>query len=207
MKVIPLCDGTYASNCYLVSDDAATGAILIDPSLSPSVAERTIGALPPIDAIVLTHGHFDHMLALDEWRLRTSAPLLMSSYDAPALSDPAVSCYRGFLHKETVHAPADGFLSGGDSVAVGQEVLTVIETPGHTPGSLCLDSGSLLFTGDTLFANGGYGRYDLPGGDVALLASSLKALLSLAGQRRILSGHGEETTLSDAKQYFNFLRG
>ena len=207
MKVTTLCDASYASNCYLVSDDAGTGTILIDPSLSPSVAEGVVGALPRIDRILLTHGHFDHMLALDAWRRLTGAPLFISSFDAPALTSPDISCYRSFLHLDTVHAPADGYLAAGDRVEVGQETLTVLEVPGHTPGSLSFDSGSLLFTGDTLFAHGGYGRYDLPGGDVAQLAASLRALLTLSGERRIFSGHGEETTLSEAKKYFNFLRG
>lgn len=204
MRATLLYDGTYASNSYLLTDEEGSGAVLVDPSVPPAVAERLYGPLPRIDTILLTHGHFDHMLALDAWRERTGAPLWMSAYDAPALKDPAVSCYRTFLHLETVHAPADRLIAAGDLVPVGREALTVLETPGHTPGCLCFDDGCLLLTGDTLFAGGGFGRYDLPGGDPNLLVASLRTLLHLTGERRILAGHGEETTLTAAKTYFNF---
>ena len=204
MKVTVLHDGTYASNCYLVTDDKETAAVLIDPSVSPSYAERAVGILPRIDTILLTHGHFDHMLALAEWRALTGAPVAVSVEDASALADPALSCYRSFLGEETTFAPPERLLAAGDTVAVGEEALTVLSTPGHTPGSLTFDSGELLFTGDTLFAGGGYGRFDLPGGNGDLLAVSLGDILLLPGERRLLAGHGEEGLLSEEKKYFNF---
>ena len=204
MKVTLFQDGTYASNSYLVTDDAETGAVLIDPSVSPALADRIAAPLPRIDAILLTHGHFDHMLALDAWRQRTGAPLLMSAEDAPALGSPVLSCYRSFLGENTTHAPADGILAAGDIVKVGEESLIVIALPGHTPGCLAFDSGELLFSGDTMFAGGGYGRFDLPGGDGELLARSLTALLELQGERRLLAGHGEEGLLSAERNYYNF---
>jgi glyoxylase-like metal-dependent hydrolase (beta-lactamase superfamily II) len=200
-----LYDGTYASNSYLLTDEEGSGAVLVDPSVPPAVAERLYGPLPRIDTILLTHGHFDHMLALDAWRERTGAPLWMSAYDAPALLDPAVSCYRTFLHLETVHAPADRLIAAGDLIPVGREALTVLETPGHTPGCLCFDDGCLLLTGDTLFADGGYGRFDLPTGNAAILRTSLSRIVSLEGERRIYAGHGPATLLTEEKKHFNFL--
>ena len=204
MKATLFHDGTYASNCYLVTDDAETGAILIDPSVPPLFVERSVFPLPPIDAILLTHGHFDHMLALDAWRQRTGAPLLISAEDAPALGSPVLSCYRSFLGSDTTHAPADRLLAAGDTVAVGKESLAVLAVPGHTPGGLAFDSGELLFTGDTLFAGGGYGRFDLPGGNGDLLVLSIGDLLMIKGERRLLAGHGEEGLLSAEKKYYNF---
>jgi glyoxylase-like metal-dependent hydrolase (beta-lactamase superfamily II) len=204
MRVTLLSDGTYASNCYLVSDDALTGAILVDPSVDPAVAEVPLAEFPKIDTIVLTHGHFDHMLALQAWRELTGAPVAITAEDAAMLLDPALSCYRSFLGEEITHAPADLLLSDGERLAVGSEALTVIATPGHTPGSIVLDSGDLLFTGDTVFAGGGYGRFDLPGGDGRLLAASIRRLMSIDGERRLLAGHGPEGTLSAEKKFYHF---
>lgn len=204
MQVKLVHDGTYASNFYIVSDDASTATVLIDPSVSPDAAGVPSVALPVV-AILLTHGHFDHILALDAWRAKTGAPVLMAAEEATALSDPSRSCYRQFFGKSTVHAPPDRLLAEGDRIAVGEESLTVLLTPGHTAGSISLDSGELLFTGDTLFAGGGYGRYDLPSGDGGVLSASLARLLALKGERRIYPGHGPTTTLREEKKHFNIL--
>ena len=204
MKLHLLDDGTYASNCYIVYDDAMTGAVVIDPSVSPKKAMGILAGLPPISMLILTHSHFDHMLALDEWRALTGAPLAVSALDAHGLSNPTLSCFRSFLGQEQTFAPAEVILKNGDTVAVGSETLTVMETPGHTPGSIVLDSGELLFTGDTVFAGGGFGRYDLPGGNGDLLVVSLGEVMMIAGERRILPGHGEEGLLSVEKKFYNF---
>lgn len=197
-------EGGYASNCYLVTDEGGAHAAVIDPSLPP---ERVLTGQPDslrVEYIILTHAHFDHMLALDEWRTVTGAPLLVHAHDAAALSDPRLSCYRSFLGQDKTFAPADRLLSGGEVLALGKESLTVIETPGHTRGSICLDSGAILFTGDTVFSDGSFGRYDLPGGDGDRLIMSLSDLLMLRGERRLLAGHGDEGLVSEVKKFYNF---
>lgn len=202
MQVTVLYAGSYAANTYLVTDDGGAGAILIDPAISPQAARIRLGEIPRIDTILLTHGHFDHVLTLAEWRTLTGAPVAIHRGDAPMLTDSYLSCYRFFLGQDVTFAPADRLLEEGDTIAVGAERLTVLSTPGHTPGSASFDSGEVFFTGDTLFAGGGVGRTDLPGGDSRLLAASLRRLLALSGERRLFSGHGEETTLSAAKNTF-----
>ena len=204
MKAHILFDGTYASNCYIAYDDALTGAVVIDPSISLQKAQGILANLPPISMLILTHTHFDHMLALDEWRRLTGAPLAVSEADSHGLSNPTLSCFRSFLGEDRRFAPADVLLKNGDTVAVGREALTVMETPGHTPGSIVLDSGALLFTGDTVFAGGGYGRYDLPGGDGEQLVLSIGNIMRIPGERRLLAGHGEEGLLSLEKKFYNF---
>ena len=204
VKVHLLYDGTYASNCYVACDDGMTGAVVIDPSVSPQKAEGLLASLPPVSMLVLTHSHFDHMLAIDEWRARTGAPLAVSAADSYGLGNPFLSCYRTFLREEKTFAPAEVLLQNGDTVAVGREKLTVVEVPGHTVGSILLDSGEILFTGDTVFAGGGYGRYDLPGSDGNLLFQSIAAIMRIEGERRMLYGHGEESLLSEEKKFYNF---
>ena len=204
MQVRLLEDGTYASNCYLVYDDAMTGAVIIDPSVSPKRFSGLLANLPPITMLILTHSHFDHMLAIDEWRSETGAPLAVSEADSYGLADPMLSCYRQFLGEERTFAPAEMLLKTGDVIPVGGEQLTVTEVPGHTPGCIILDSGELLFTGDTVFAGGGYGRYDLPGGDGAMLFRSIAAIMRIKGERRLFAGHGGEGLLSEEKKFYNF---
>ena len=203
MRVTNLYPGSYASNCYLVESDGE--AILIDPSIPVGDALRLLGTLPRITAILLTHGHFDHTLALDGWRTHTGAPLAIHEADAPMLTDARLSCYRTFLGSDVTFAPPERLLHEGDTVSVGNESLTVLSVPGHTPGSIALLGDGRLFTGDTLFAEGGYGRTDLPGGDSRALVASLRRLLSLPGEYRILPGHGEATDRKTAAAMFSNL--
>ncbi len=197
MRVTNLYPGSYASNCYLAESDGE--AVIIDPSIPVADALRRLGVLPRITAIVLTHGHFDHTLALSEWRHHTGAPLAIHPADAPMLADADLSCYRPFLGTDVTFAPPERLIDEGDTVAVGKENLTVLSVPGHTPGSIALLGEGLLFTGHTLFSGRGYGRTDLPGGDGRALVASLRRLLSLPVSCRILPGHGRATDVATAK--------
>ncbi len=203
MKVINLYPGAYASDCYYVTDDGGTGAVLIDPSADPeAVWARLPAGAPSVGLILLTHAHFDHMLGLAAWRAHTGAPVAVFPSDAPAFSDPGKNCYRFFFSQEETYAPPERLLLAGELIPVGAESLRVLHTPGHTPGSCSFDSGECLFTGDTLFAEGGVGRCDLPGGDIATLRRSLSHLLGIPGERLVYPGHGEPFPLSAAKQIF-----
>ena len=191
----------YESNCYLLCDDEEKHAILIDPSVGVQALGRRRGrALPSIDAILLTHAHYDHMLAIDEGREKTGAPLLIHKDDAPALSDGVRNVYRMFTGRDGGTAPAERLLSEGDVIACGDECVRVLSTPGHTPGSICLLSGDILITGDTLFAHT-IGRTDLPGGNFTVMKKTLARLASLPGDYTVYSGHGPKTTLSHEKLY------
>jgi glyoxylase-like metal-dependent hydrolase (beta-lactamase superfamily II) len=195
------CYGGYghASNCYLVTDDGETEAIIIDPSVSFTPLSRSRGRLlPKITGILLTHAHYDHMLAVDEWREKTGAPLLIHAADAPALSDGIRNVWRMFTGADGGTGPAERLLTEGDIIRCGKEELRVLSTPGHTPGSICLACGADdLITGDTLF-DGGYGRYDLWGGSLDALVDSMKRLTALPEHLTIYPGHGGSATLGSA---------
>ncbi len=182
MKRKTLVLGDYQVNCYLVSDEEGRG-VIIDPGYE---ADRILRAVKEgnldIKAIFLTHGHFDHIGAVK--------PL------AQALNCPV------YLHPKEVTLPpylTQGLLyyteeyRQGDEISGGDLTFRVIETPGHTEGSVCLLCEDHLFTGDTLFA-GSCGRTDLGGSMLDMLAS-LKALAALEGNYRVFPGHGPETDL------------
>ena len=191
----------YESNCYLVTDDGETEALIIDPSVSVLAMSRKRGRLiPKVAGIILTHAHFDHMLTVDEWREKTGAPLLVHEADAPALSDSVRNVYRMFMGTDGGTSPAERTLAEGDLIRCGAECLRVLSTPGHTPGSICLLSGNILVTGDTLFAHS-IGRTDLPGGDGSVMKKTLARLARMSDELTVYAGHGPKTTLSHEKQY------
>lgn len=206
MKIRSFFGGGFCAVTYLVTDDGEAQGVLVDPAVSYDAVRREYGVLPQITAILLTHGHFDHILTLDEWREKTHAPVCICREDGACLTNATLSCYRGFLGKDITHPPADRLLTNGDTVSFGDEVLTVMQTPGHTPGSCVYVNGEDLLTGDTLFAEGGYGRYDLPGGSYEALRTSLAALFRMADTCRIYPGHGGPSTIGEERKYHGYFK-
>ena len=200
MQLISLTPNSFASNCYLVVSDGH--AYVIDPSAS---VERILAALQEhnavCDGILLTHGHFDHMLSLDALKdALPDAPIMIHASDAENLADGEKNAFSIFFGYQHAYRAADKLLREGERLPLGNEYLTVLHTPGHTKGSVCYLSNdeTLLLSGDTLFSEG-YGRYDLYGGDGTTLAASLRRLSSLRAPNPILaSGHGDQCRLADA---------
>ncbi len=197
MKIQNLYPGSWGSNCYLLT--AGGHATIVDPSADASTLMQAVtDAGCVLDLILLTHGHFDHILAVDALRKLGDAPLYIHEEDAPMLADARKNAFYTFFRMERTYAPADRLLHEGDELTLGGEMLRILHTPGHSPGSICIDcNGEFLITGDTLFAEG-YGRYDLWGGSLALLRESLKRLESLHQDLRIYPGHGAPEVLGVA---------
>lgn len=186
----------YASNSYLVI--SGSEGIVIDPSC-PYDGEAVANV--QIKYILLTHGHFDHFLEIDSWVENTGAKVIISESDKEALADSHKNCYSLFLFKDFGYYGDYETVSEGDELSFGEEIISVREFPGHTPGSVAYMIGKYAFAGDLAFAGGGYGRFDLPRGNVQDLISSLKKLVELDGDITIYPGHGEETTISEYKNY------
>jgi glyoxylase-like metal-dependent hydrolase (beta-lactamase superfamily II) len=177
-------------------------AAVIDPSVDASeIADLAAKKNAEIKYIILTHGHFDHMLSLDALKdALPDAPIMIHASDAENLADGEKNAFATFFGYQHAYRSADKLLREGDRLPLGDEYLTVLHTPGHTKGSVCYLSsdGTLLLSGDTLFAQG-YGRYDLYGGDGTTLAASLRRIASLRSQNPLLaSGHGDTCQLSEA---------
>lgn len=185
MKIEKIVCGAYAENAYCID-----GELLIDPGDDLPALARLAGG---IKAILLTHGHFDHMLAAEELQKRTGVPVYVHPLDAPMLSDASLSAYN----PEVSSLPQPGHIA---YTAYPESLFgfRVLHTPGHTPGSVCLyhEGEKVLFSGDTLF-RAGFGRTDLAGGSMHQLLSSLRTLLALPRDVRVYPGHGESTTIDE----------
>ena len=185
MKIERIVCGAYAENAYCID-----GELLIDPGDDLPTLARIAGG---IKAILLTHGHFDHMLAAEELQKRTGVPVYVHPLDAPMLSDASLSAYN----PEVSSLPQPGHIA---CTAYPESLFgfRVLHTPGHTPGSVCLyhEGEKVLFSGDTLF-RAGFGRTDLAGGSMHQLLSSLRTLLALPRDVRVYPGYGESTTIDE----------
>ncbi|MFC1790591.1 MBL fold metallo-hydrolase [Patescibacteria group bacterium] len=201
--------GALKTNCYLVWDKKNLEALIIDPGDAPVYLAEQIQAceLKP-KAIIATHGHFDHVLAV--WALQKifKIPFLIHCEDQFIL-DYMQKSARFWLKIKNEPLPPpptpDRFLKAQQQIKFGTSYLEIMSTPGHTPGSICLynKKRGVLFSGDTLFAQG-WGRTDLPGGSEIKLKSSLRRLLRLPPQTKVLPGHEQETTILEAGKFSKF---
>jgi glyoxylase-like metal-dependent hydrolase (beta-lactamase superfamily II) len=192
VRVRRLTLGPLDTNCWLVDGEAGGPLVVVDPADEAGVIREAIGDAE-VAAVVLTHGHFDHIAAAREIVATTGAPLVVHEADARAITSAAGS--GGALFGFDVSAPvADRTVSDGDVIDAGDARLTVLHTPGHTPGCICLLGDGHLLSGDTLFA-GSVGRTDFPGGDMASMRHSIGRLAGLPDDTRVHPGHGPETTI------------
>jgi len=185
--------GPLDTNCYLVSADARSTVVVIDPAGEPELLLEALGGRE-VATVVLTHCHFDHLGAAAAVVEATGAPLAVSDRDADYITDSVGTGGQpwGF---EQVAPKASRRLTDGDTITAGALELKVLETPGHTPGSICLVGEGHVFAGDTLFA-GSVGRTDFPRGDGRALAASIATKLApLPDDTRVHPGHGPDTDI------------
>jgi len=200
VKIDRIVVGPLEVNCWIVSDAADGPCVVIDPGGDSEELLRALDARVPA-AIILTHGHFDHIGAVRELVQTTGAPLLVHAEDAASITSPQTN--GGALFGFSDSAPeATRLLADGDEIHAGALTFRVLHTPGHTPGGICLFVSDLsgsqphLFSGDTLFA-GSVGRTDFPGGDARTLSRSIaEKIATLPPATAVHPGHGPDTTIA-----------
>lgn len=196
-------EGPISANNYLVIDEKTKDAVLIDCS---SERKGFIDEIKRLEVnlkyILLTHGHFDHILGLAEFVRTFNVPVYVGQEDEIQIKNSAQMAYQfGRVEVPAVQAPLN-FINDGDEFKIGDIVLKAISTPGHTAGGMCyLSNNGKLFSGDTLF-QGSVGRCDLPQGDWNALLHSVKdKLFALPDDTEVFTGHGPNTTIGQEKIY------
>lgn len=197
IKRIPA--GIYAANCFLLMDEDTKEMAVIDPGGDSDDIIKAIESLKgKVKFILLTHGHVDHVGGVMDIKKEYNVPFYINEEDQK-LIDKGTYIY-GNIPK------ADGYLKDGDKIPLGKHTITVLETPGHTPGGVCFKVEDMVFTGDTLF-KGSIGRTDLGGGDYDAIINSINnKLVPLDENTIVLPGHGPESTIAHEKQSNPFLR-
>ncbi len=203
LEIVPIVTGAFEENCYLALDRGGGKLAVIDPG---DDAEQLIGHIEQtslaVAAILLTHGHIDHICAVEELRQWSGAPVLAPRADRFIIDHLPEMCRMYGLPVKPV-PQIDYWLknesdqrNGALPIAVFESTPIVVHaTPGHTPGGVCYQLDEHLMTGDTLF-KGSIGRTDLPGGDGQILSNSIAYLAKLRGELLVYPGHGPATTIS-----------
>ena len=194
LQVHALTLGDYQTNCYIIHDRESSSCCVIDPGYqSDTILDKLEELGLTLEAILLTHGHFDHVGAVRDLAADTGCEVYLCADD---LSLPTHFTAGQLYYTQTYAEGSQLHLAGLD--------ISVMQTPGHTPGSVCLRLGNDLFCGDTLFA-GSCGRTDLPGGNMGAMRASLKRLAAIPENLSIHPGHGPGSTLDEEKKYNPYL--
>ena len=206
MKIIQLEVGSLGTNCYIAYCENTKKAVIIDPG---GDAAKILAAVARegllVEAIINTHGHADHVLANVKVQEATGAPLWIHSADADMLGSGSRNL-SAFLGGATSCGKADRLLADGEVLPIGDFTLTVLHTPGHTPGGISLLFDKTVFVGDTLFAES-IGRTDFPGGSYSQLIHSIQTkLMTLDDEVKAYPGHGPATTIGWERRQNPFIQ-
>ena len=197
----------FGSNCWILGCDETQAAVVIDPGDAASILKTLQAHQLTLKYLIHTHGHLDHVSATTALQQETGAPVLIHEADQILLDNLGP---QGTMFGLTAPAPptVDRYICEGDSIDWGKYTLSVIETPGHSPGGVCLnlEGEAILFAGDTLFQDS-IGRTDLWGGDYEQLLNAIREKLwQLDDDTIVCPGHGPRTTIGREKRENPFLQ-
>jgi hydroxyacylglutathione hydrolase len=186
--------GMLQTNCYLIC--AEKECFLVDPGGDADLVIKEFqDKLSELKAIVLTHCHYDHIGAVSVLKEKYGCPVWLHEGDRELIKND----FQLGVPEFTI----DKWLKDGDSLQLAQELFTVINTPGHTPGSICFYNKDIIFTGDTVFGGGYLGRTDLDGGSQEAMQDSVKKVFELPDHLKLYPGHETSSSLGEEKMYHN----
>lgn len=206
MELKQIIVGSLGTNCYIMMNPDTKETILVDPGGSPSKIQQTVESMGgKVIAILLTHGHFDHILAIPALLdMYEDAKLYACEAEADLLTNPSKNC-TSMIGRSCIVEP-DIYVKDGEQLELAGIHMEVIATPGHTKGSCCyyLPEEKILFSGDTMFAES-VGRTDLPTGNMGELVRSIRKLIEmLPGETIVYPGHEHSTSIEHEKRYNPF---
>lgn len=204
MKIENIVAGALQVNCFIVYDEESRDAIVIDPGDEAGEIIRLIEEKKlAVSRIVCTHAHFDHIGAVGKLKEKTGASVTIHKGDFDIYMRAES---HGTLWGFQIEQPPepDVYVQDRDEIAFGKCCFSVLHTPGHSPGGICLYGEGVIFTGDTIFA-GSVGRTDLPGSSMAELKKSFARIIALPPDTKIFPGHGPRTTVKDEREYNFFV--
>lgn len=206
--IVSLVTSPMTNRSYLVFDDKTRRGVIVDPSMDVGALATRMKRerMEPV-AILLTHGHFDHICGIPLLQMGRDLPVWIHEGDAPMLQSDGSLNGALLFGQEWEPIEPDRLLQDGEEIAIDGLRLRVIHTPGHSPGGVTVDvnDGEALIVGDALFKDG-VGRTDLPGCDPRALIESLRRISALHEDAPVLPGHGAETTLAREREQNPFLR-
>lgn len=199
MLIERLTVGPLQANCFIIGDEITGNAIVVDPGDEPDlimdiIRERNLN----VRYIICTHGHFDHVGAVPDIKEKTGAKVMIHK-DEIEIYHAARDMAAFWGYDVEMLPEPDVLVSDGDRIDLGDISFTILHTPGHSSGGICLYGVGIVVTGDTLFA-GSVGRTDFYGGDINKLRESFNRLMSLPEETRVLPGHGPDSTIGIEKR-------
>lgn len=200
LQIITMVLGALRTNCYFIYNEQTRKTVIIDPGDNAYAIQKkceTMMLYP--EAILLTHGHFDHIMAAEDVKKTYSVPVYAGIAEQEILLNPYLNC--GHMMNINISLTADKWLNNNEILNMAGVAVKVINTPGHTAGSVCyyIEDENALFSGDTLFRSG-YGRTDFPtGSQIDIRKSIINKLFVLPEKTTVYPGHGDKTEISYEK--------
>ena len=205
MQIQVITGGILPTNCFIVTDEKTGVSAVIDPGFISDELFDAIKALKKVDAILLTHGHFDHIMGVKDVQDMTGAKIYMHETEKDFATDSRLNLSTVLAERQCKTFEPDYLYVDGDKIQVGNLTFRVLYTPGHTIGSSCFIVKDAIFSGDTIF-KGSIGRTDFPTSDHEKMMQSVQRIAELEGNYAVFPAHGDTTTLDYERKTNPYMR-